>query len=176
MKIYKTKIKDCLVIAPKVFKDPRGFFYESFNVKKYKNLCGIDYNFVQDNHSRSSNNVLRGLHVQENNPQGKLVRVTYGKVYDVAVDLRKNSLTYGMWEAVILDNINQKQFWIPPGFAHGFYVMSDYVDFEYKCTSYYDPASEKTIMWNDLDLKIPWPCKNPILSEKDSHGIKLKDF
>lgn len=176
MKHYKTKLNDCLIIQPDIYEDDRGFFYESFNAQKYLEECGIKFEFVQDNHSRSKKNVLRGLHFQENNPQGKLVRVTSGKVFDVALDLRKHSSTYGMWDAVLLDDINKKQFWIPPGFAHGFYVISDYVDFEYKCTSYYDPKSEKTIIWNDPNLKINWPCSNPTLSEKDALGIKLSEY
>ena len=127
--------------------------------------------FVQDNHSRSTKGVLRGLHFQENNPQGKLVRVTNGSVYDVVVDLRNNSNTFGMWEAFNLSEDNKTQLWVPPGFAHGFQVISSEADFEYKCTQYYDPKDEKTLLWNDPDLGIKWPIENPILSDKDSDGI-----
>ena len=132
--------------------------------------------FVQDNHSRSSKGVLRGLHFQKTKPQGKLVRVVRGEVYDVAVDIRSGSPTYGQWEAVILSEENKTQFWVPPGFAHGFVVLSETADFEYKCTDYYDPSDEGSLLWNDPDLNIPWPIDNPKLSEKDANAPLLADL
>ena len=137
MRVIKTKIIDCVIIEPKVYDDDRGFFLETFQLSRYKDLAGISDLFVQDNHSRSSKNVLRGLHYQKTKPQGKLVRVVKGEVYDVAVDIRKDSPSYGQWEGVILSEENKKQLWVPPGFAHGFVVLSDIADFEYKCTDYY---------------------------------------
>ena len=153
MKVVKTNLKECLIIEPISFEDPRGFFLESFNIKKYKDI-GIHYDFVQDNHSCSKKNVLRGLHYQQNCPQGKLVRVVSGEVFDVAVDLRKRSETYGHYTSVVLSAENKKQFWIPPGFAHGFLVTSDYADFEYKCTEFYSPENEVTIRWDDPSINI----------------------
>ena len=176
MKIVKTSLSDCVIIEPKVYDDDRGFFLETFQVKRYAELANISLPFVQDNHSRSSKNVLRGLHFQKTKPQGKLVRVLSGKVYDVAVDLRKNSSTFGQWEAVILTEQNKKQFWIPPGFAHGFLVLSDFADFEYKCTDYYDPSDEGSLLWNDPSLNIPWPTTSPILSSKDSGALFIEDY
>ena len=132
--------------------------------------------FVQDNHSRSARGVLRGLHFQKTKPQGKLVRVVRGEVYDVAVDIRKGSATFGEWEGVILSEDNKKQFWVPPGFAHGFVVLSDTADFEYKCTDYYDPSDEGSILWSDPDLDIPWPIANPVLSTKDESAKRLVDL
>ena len=132
--------------------------------------------FVQDNHSRSSRDVLRGLHFQKTKPQGKLVRFVRGEVYDVAVDIRKGSATFGEWEGVILSEENKKQFWVPPGFAHGFVVLSDTADFEYKCTDYYDPSDEGSILWSDPDLDIPWPIANPVLSAKDESAKRLVDL
>lgn len=175
MKAKKTNLKECLIIEPDAFEDSRGFFLECFNTKKYSDI-GIACNFVQDNHSFSKNNVLRGLHYQHNIPQGKLVRVSSGEVYDVAVDVRKDSNTFGQYASVILSSKNKKQFWIPPGFAHGFLVLSDYADFEYKCSEFYSPENEVTIRWDDPTININWPCKNPILSEKDLSGIFLSDF
>ena len=153
MNVVETKLHDCVIIEPKVFGDERGFFVETFQAERYADLAGITLPFVQDNHSRSSNAVLRGLHYQKTKPQGKLVRVVRGEVYDVAVDMRKGSPTFGEWEAVVLSGENKKQFWVPPGFAHGFVVMSDTVDFEYKCTNYYNKASEDGILWNDKAFK-----------------------
>lgn len=176
MIITKTKLDDCLIIEPAVFEDSRGFFSEVFNKKNYKKNAGIEYEFVQDNYSRSKKNTLRGLHFQKNNPQGKLVRVVRGEVFDVAVDLRANSKNLGCWEGVILNETNKKQFWIPPGFAHGFLVLSEYADFEYKCTNYYYPNDEVTLMWNDPDVNIKWPCASPHLSEKDKNGSLLKNI
>lgn len=176
MNITKTNLKDCIIIEPKVFGDERGFFLESFQDKRYKELARIDFTFVQDNHSRSEKGVLRGLHLQKLKPQGKLVRVVRGEVFDVALDLRPNSRTFGMWHSVVLSEANNKQFWIPPGFAHGYLVLSDMADFEYKVTDYYDPEDEICIKWNDPSLNIPWPISDPRLSVKDSEGILVKDF
>tara|TARA_B110000908_G_C10157284_1_gene404247 strand:- start:111 stop:647 length:537 start_codon:yes stop_codon:yes gene_type:complete len=175
MKINETKLKGCLVLEPTVFEDERGFFLETFHASKYADNAGIKESFVQDNHSRSSKDVLRGLHLQRNQPQGKLVRVVKGEVFDVAVDLRSNSPTFGEWHAVVLSETNKKQFWVPSGFAHGFLVLSEYADLEYKCTTFYDPASEIAICWNDPTLKIAWPMKAPILSEKDRSAKKLNE-
>ena len=176
MNIVKTSLNDCVIIEPKVFGDERGFFLETFHRSRYANLAKIVLPFVQDNHSRSSKNVLRGLHFQKNKPQGKLVRVVTGEVYDVAVDIRKNSSTFGCWEGVILSGDNRKQFWIPPGFAHGFVVLSDVADFEYKCTDYYDPSDEGSILWCDPGLGINWPVEDPILSDKDLSATKFTDL
>lgn len=176
MNVIKTKIKDCVIIEPKIFGDNRGFFLETFQSERYAKLAQITLPFVQDNHSRSSKGVLRGLHFQQTKPQGKLVRVVRGQVYDVAVDIRQDSPTYGQWEAVILSEENKTQFWVPPGFAHGFVVLSETADFEYKCTDYYDPSDESSLLWNDPDLNIPWPIKNPRLSEKDANASLLSDL
>ena len=173
MNVIKTKLKDCVIIEPKVFGDERGFFLETFQTDRYADHAGITLPFVQDNHSRSSKGVLRGLHFQKTKPQGKLVRVVRGEVYDVAVDIRSGSATYGQWEAVILSEENKTQFWVPPGFAHGFVVLSETADFEYKCTDYYDPSDEGSLLWNDPDLNIPWPIDNPKLSEKDANAPLL---
>jgi dTDP-4-dehydrorhamnose 3,5-epimerase len=176
MNVIKTKLKDCVIIEPKVFGDERGFFLETFQADRYADHAGIILPFVQDNQSRSSRGVLRGLHFQKTRPQGKLVRVVRGEVYDVAVDVRQGSATYGQWEAVILSEENKTQFWVPPGFAHGFVVLSETADFEYKCTDYYDPSDEGSLLWNDPDLNIPWPIDNPILSDKDARASKLSDL
>lgn len=176
MKIIKTKLKGCVVIEPKVHGDSRGFFLETFQAKRYADKANITMPFLQDNYSQSSKGVLRGLHFQKNKPQGKLVSVLKGEVYDVALDIRKNSQTFGQWEAVILSENNKKQLWVPPGFAHGFLVLSDKADFQYKCTDYYDPSDEGCILWNDPDLNIPWPLANPKLSEKDLKGSILADL
>tara|TARA_Y100000992_G_C21239809_1_gene480133 strand:+ start:884 stop:1417 length:534 start_codon:yes stop_codon:yes gene_type:complete len=175
MKVTKTKLDSVLVIKPQTFEDKRGFFLESFNKDKYKN-AGIKLDFVQDNHSSSSRGVLRGLHFQKNKPQGKLVRVVRGEVFDVAVDLRQGSPTFGQWESIILSEKNKLQFWVPPGFAHGFVVISDIADFEYKCTDYYDPSDEGSLFWNDPHLNIPWPIDTPKLSEKDANAPLLADI
>jgi dTDP-4-dehydrorhamnose 3,5-epimerase len=166
MNIIKTKIKDLLIIEPKVFGDDRGFFYETFQAERYK-AAGIDADFVQDNRSRSSQGVLRGLHFQKTKPQGKLVTVTDGEVFDVAVDLRPGSETFGQHEAIMLTGQNKLQFCVPPGFAHGFCVLSETADFQYKCTDYYDPSDESGLLWNDPSLQIQWPLSNPLLSDKD---------
>ena len=176
MKIKKTKLDGCLIFEPKVFGDDRGFFLESYNLDRYEQYLGSNYNFVQDNHSRSSKGVLRGLHFQKTKPQGKLVRVVRGEVFDVAVDIRKNSTSFGKYESVILSEENKKQFWIPPGFAHGFLVLSDIADFEYKCTEYYDPEDECSIAWNDPDIDINWPKLDIVISEKDKKAIKLSSL
>lgn len=176
MNIIKTKLKDCVIIEPKVFRDERGFFLESYQMKKYSEKVGITSPFVQDNHSRSSKDVLRGLHFQKTKPQGKLVRVVRGEVYDVALDIRKHSPTFGQWEAVILSEENKTQFWIPPGFAHGFLVLSETADFEYKCTDFYDSSDEGSILWNDSDLNISWPVSDPKLSDKDANASKFSDL
>ena len=176
MKISHSKLKGCVIIEPRVFGDDRGFFLETFQAARYKQEACIDLPFVQDNHSRSARGVLRGLHFQKTKPQGKLVRVVRGEVYDVAVDIRKGSATFGEWEGVILSEENKKQFWVPPGFAHGFVVLSDTADFEYKCTDYYDPSDEGSILWSDPDLNIPWPIANPALSTKDESAKRLVDL
>ena len=176
MKISHSKLKGCVIIEPRVFGDDRGFFLETFQAARYKQEAGIDLPFVQDNHSRSARGVLRGLHFQKTKPQGKLVRVVRGEVYDVAVDIRKGSATFGEWEGVILSEDNKKQFWVPAGFAHGFVVLSDIADFEYKCTDYYDPSDEGCILWSDPDLNIPWPFSNPTLSIKDENANRLVDL
>ena len=168
------EIKDLLLINPRIFEDDRGLFYESFNERKYNEIFGSEINFVQDNISLSKKNVLRGLHFQKPPfAQGKLVTVLKGSVLDVAVDLRKNSVTYGKYEIVELSDKNKLQFWIPPGFAHGFCALEDDTIFSYKCSNYYSPEHEETIMWNDTELSIDWKIINPIVSEKDKIG---KDF
>jgi dTDP-4-dehydrorhamnose 3,5-epimerase len=176
MKISHSKLKGCVIIEPRIFGDDRGFFLETFQAVRYEQEAGIDLPFVQDNHSRSARGVLRGLHFQKTKPQGKLVRVVRGEVYDVAVDIRRGSATFGDWEGVILSEDNKKQFWVPPGFAHGFVVLSDTADFEYKCTDYYDPSDEGSILWSDPDLDIPWPITNPVLSTKDESAKRLVDL
>ena len=176
MNVIKTKLHDCVIIEPKVFGDERGFFLETFQAERYAAQAGITLPFVQDNHSRSSKAVLRGLHYQKIKPQGKLVRVVRGEVYDVAVDIRQDSPTFGQWEGVILSEENKRQFWVPPGFAHGFVVLSATADFEYKCTDYYDPSDEGSILWSDPDLDIPWPIANPVLSTKDKSAKRLVDL
>tara|TARA_X000000950_G_scaffold288894_1_gene408165 strand:+ start:16032 stop:16568 length:537 start_codon:yes stop_codon:yes gene_type:complete len=176
MKVIKSKLKDCLIIEPEVHRDNRGSFYETFHELKYRKLAGINFKFVQDNFSHSKKNVLRGLHFQKTKPQGKLVRVVKGEVFDVAVDIRQNSPTYGQWDSVILSENNLTQFWIPPGFAHGFLVLSDFADFEYKCTDFYDSSDEGSILWNDPKIDILWPSKNPIVSEKDLQANLFEDL
>ncbi len=176
MKIIKTDLNDCVIIEPNVFNDDRGFFLETFRASRYQELLGIKDVFVQDNHSRSNKSVLRGLHFQKNNPQGKLVRVSLGRVFDVVVDIRKSSKTYGKWMGLVLSEENKKQVWVPPGFAHGFLVLSDVADFVYKCTDYYDPNDEFTVLWNDPDIGIKWPSDNVILSEKDQNGLRFSEI
>lgn len=179
MNIIQTAISDVLLIEPTVFDDSRGFFIESWNERSFNKAVGRHVHFVQDNHSRSVKGVLRGLHYQRAQPQGKLVRVSWGRVFDVAVDLRRYSRTFGESVTTELSSDNQRQLWIPEGFAHGFLVISASADFLYKTTSYYHPESEKTVIWNDPELAIAWPIHlldgAPTLSEKDSNGLALKD-
>ena len=167
MNLTRTEIPELLIIEPRVFGDARGFFMESFNARSFRELTGLDVDFVQDNHSRSGRGVLRGLHYQLPQPQGKLVRVTAGRVFDVAVDVRKSSPTFGKWVGVELSGENHRQFWVPQGFAHGFVVLSETADFLYKTTDYYAPQFEHCIRWDDPALSIAWPVTDPILSEKD---------
>ncbi len=175
MKVTPTAIPDVLIIEPKVFGDERGFFFESFNQKAFNEATGLDVNFVQDNHSRSAKGVLRGLHYQVQQPQGKLVRVARGAVFDVAVDIRQGSATFGKWVGVELSEENHKQLWVPPGFAHGFLVLSDSADFLYKTTDYYAPQHERCLAWNDPDIGIEWALVgDPSLSSKDQFGVPLK--
>ena len=173
MKATRLAIPDVVLIEPKVFGDARGFFFESFNQKAFDEATGTNHQFVQDNHSRSAKGVLRGLHYQIQQPQGKLVRVVRGAVFDVAVDIRKSSPTFGRWVGAELSEDNQHQLWVPPGFAHGFLVLSDMADFLYKTTDYYAPQYERSILWNDSDLNIDWPIGEPILSNKDRQGLKF---
>ena len=176
MKVTPTSIPSVLIIEPRVFGDTRGFFFESFNQRAFNQATSLDVNFVQDNHSRSSKGVLRGLHYQIQQPQGKLVRVVRGSVFDVAVDLRKPSPTFGHWVGVELTEDSHRQLWIPPGFAHGFYVLSDSADFLYKTTDYYAPEFECSLIWNDPTIGIEWPLNTqPIISAKDAQGKKLAD-
>ena len=171
MQIIPTAIPDVLIIEPKVFGDARGFFYESFNQKTFESLTGLSVQFVQDNHSRSAQHVLRGLHYQIKQPQGKLVRVTAGEVLDVVVDIRKSSSTFGQWLGIVLSAENKRMLWVPPGFAHGFLVLSEYAEFLYKTTDYWAPEYERSILWNDPDLAIDWSLKGmPALSSKDAQG------
>ncbi|BAF99839.1 dTDP-4-dehydrorhamnose 3,5-epimerase [Microcystis aeruginosa] len=175
MKVIPTEIPDVLIIEPQVYGDDRGFFLESFNQKDFREKTGVNTTFVQDNHSMSLKNVLRGLHYQIPNPQGKLVRVVNGSVFDVAVDARQSSPTFGQWVGCILSAENKRIFWVPEGFAHGFLVLSDRAEFLYKTTNYYYPQYEKTILWNDADLGIDWPLETPpILSPKDQAGQPFK--
>ncbi|MBP2156291.1 MULTISPECIES: dTDP-4-dehydrorhamnose 3,5-epimerase [Erwinia] len=176
MKVTNTDLPGLKIIQPSVFGDPRGFFLETFERDRYQKMLEIDLDFVQDNHSRSSKSVLRGLHIQSQRPQGKLVRVVRGAVFDVAVDLRQGSATYGGWHGVLLSEDNHTQFWIPPGFAHGFLVLSDIADFEYKCTDYYFPEHEECLLWNDPEINITWPEDTPLLSLKDQNGQSLKGY
>jgi dTDP-4-dehydrorhamnose 3,5-epimerase len=174
MKVICCNIPDVLIIEPKVFGDERGFFFESFNQKRFEVLTGVKSHFVQDNHSRSAQHVLRGLHYQIRQPQGKLVRVTAGEVFDVCVDLRKHSETFGHSVAVMLSAQNHRQIWIPPGFAHGFLVVSSHAEFLYKTTDYYAPEHERSLLWNDPALGIDWPLTaEPLLSAKDKIGLPL---
>ena len=176
MKVTPTAIPEVLIIEPKVFGDARGFFYESFNQKVFNEATGLSLNFVQDNHSRSAQGVLRGLHYQIQQPQGKLVRVVRGAVFDVAVDIRKASPTFGKWVGVELSEDNHRQLWVPPGFAHGFVVLSESADFLYKTTDYYAPEFERCIAWNDPAIGIGWPYEGiPLLSGKDKEAKLLAE-
>lgn len=178
MKVISTELPEVLIIEPIVFGDSRGFFLESFNQKNFTQITGLDVNFVQDNHSRSAKGVLRGLHYQIGQPQGKLVRVVRGAVFDVAVDIRRSSVTFGRWIGVELSEDNYRQLWVPPGFAHGFYVLSESADFLYKTTDYYVPDLERGLAWNDSRLAIEWPIgsgTSPIVSAKDMRAATLAD-
>ncbi|MFO7552679.1 MAG: dTDP-4-dehydrorhamnose 3,5-epimerase [Haliea sp.] len=178
MTFEPTPLAGLYLLQPKVFGDERGFFLESWNAETFRQ-AGFDLDFVQDNHSRSARGILRGLHFQTEHPQGKLVRVTSGAVFDVAVDLRRSSATLGQWYGVELSAANHRMLWVPPGFAHGFYVLSEYADFQYKCTDYYHPASEVTLAWNDSAVDIAWPVPagaQPHLSAKDSAGLAWADL
>ena len=175
MQVIRTVIPEVLVIEPKVFGDDRGYFYESYNERELEKL-GLRAHFVQDNHSRSARNVLRGLHYQVLQVQGKLVRVTAGEIYDVAVDLRRSSPTFGKWAAVVLSAENRRMCWVPSGYAHGFLVTSDHAEVQYKTTDYWAPQHERCIIWNDRDIGIPWPLTGEhILSQKDREGLLLKE-
>jgi dTDP-4-dehydrorhamnose 3,5-epimerase len=176
MKIITTSIPDLIIIEPKVFGDERGFFMETYHADRYRDEAGLTADYVQDNHSRSSRGVLRGLHFQISKPQGKLIRCILGEIYDVVVDLRKGSTTYGQWEAITLSAENKHQFAVPAGFAHGFQVVSEIAEVEYKCTDFYDPGDEGGIAWNDPMLSIPWPVSDPILSAKDLSHPNLSDL
>ena len=174
MNVIKTAIPDVLIFEPKVFGDERGFFFESFNHKLFEEAVGYPVTFVQDNHSKSSKGVLRGLHYQlPPHAQGKLVRCVAGEVFDVAVDIRKSSPTFGQWVGVHLSGENKRQLWIPEGFAHGFVTLSDSAEFLYKATSYYSPANERSIIWNDSEINIDWDINQPIISEKDKLGMSF---
>jgi dTDP-4-dehydrorhamnose 3,5-epimerase len=177
MQVVPTAIPDLVIIEPKVFGDERGFFYESFNQRRFTELTGVTDSFVQDNHSKSARNVLRGLHYQIRQPQGKLVRVVAGEVLDIAVDLRKSSPNFGNWVGVNLSAENKKMLWIPKGFAHGFVVLSDSAEFLYKTTDYWAPEHERCIIWNDPDLAVDWQLGNstPLLSAKDQTGKRFRD-
>ena len=175
MKVIETALPGVLIIEPKVFGDHRGFFLETFQVDRYRE-AGITLPFVQDNHSRSQRGVLRGLHFQKTRPQGKLVSVSRGAVYDVAVDIDPASATYGKFVGVELNDENHRQLWIPPGYAHGFCVVSDVADFQYKCTDFYFPADEGGLIWNDPDVGIPWPIDAPQLSGKDLKNPRLREL
>lgn len=175
MRVIDTDLNEVKIVEPKLFGDHRGFFLETWNQQSYDD-AGITARFVQDNHSRSSKGVLRGLHYQIENPQGKLVRVSQGVVFDVAVDMRKSSKQFGQWTGVLLSEENNRQLWVPEGFAHGFVVLSETADFQYKCTNYYSPEHERTLMWNDASVGIEWPELEGAeikLSEKDTNGLLL---
>jgi dTDP-4-dehydrorhamnose 3,5-epimerase len=175
MKAVRTNIPDVVILEPRVFGDERGFFFESWNARDFGAAVGSDVRFMQDNHSRSKRGVLRGLHYQIIQPQGKLVRVARGRVFDVAVDLRKSSATFGRWVGVELSDDNHRQVWVPPGFAHGFLVLSDWADFLYKTTDYYAPQHERCLLWNDPDVAVDWPLQGePVLAAKDRAGLALR--
>ena len=175
MNVVPTAIPDVVILEPRVFGDERGFFLESWNARALRDVLGFDANFVQDNHSRSRRGVLRGLHHQIVQPQGKLVRVARGRVFDVAVDLRKSSATFGRWVGVELSDDNHRQVYVPPGFAHGFLVLSDWADFLYKTTDYYAPQHERCLIWNDPDVAVDWPLTcEPALAAKDRDGLALR--
>ena len=174
MRLINSSLPEVLIVEPRVFGDDRGYFYESYNERELEQL-GLRAHFVQDNHSRSARNVLRGLHYQITQAQGKLVRVTAGEIYDVAVDIRRSSPTFGKWATVVLSAENRWMCWVPPGYAHGFVITSDYAEVQYKTTDYWAPQHERCIIWNDPDLAISWPLQSePILSQKDRAGLPLR--
>ena len=176
MTVTPTSIPELVLIEPTVFGDDRGFFYESFNEREFLKKIKSDFRFVQDNHSRSAKGVLRGLHYQVHQPQGKLVRVIQGTIFDVAVDLRKSSPTFGTWKGIELSEKNRRQLWVPPGFAHGFLVVSDHAEVLYKTTDYYAPEYERTILWNDPTIDIKWPVEAEVkLSDKDHAGVPFAE-
>jgi dTDP-4-dehydrorhamnose 3,5-epimerase len=176
MMVFPTSIPDVLLLTPRVFGDDRGFFFESYNQNTLADVAGITAGFVQDNHSRSARNVLRGLHYQIRQPQGKLIRAIAGEIYDIGVDIRQSSPTFGRFVAQKLSAENKQMLWIPPGLTHGFLVLSEYAEVLYKTTDFYAPEHERTLLWNDPDLGIPWPLAgHPILSEKDKNGTPLKE-
>lgn len=175
MRVIETKLPGVLIIDPKVFGDARGFFTETFQAQRYRE-AGIEYDFVQDNHSRSQKGVLRGLHFQKSKPQGKLVSCSKGAVFDVAVDVDSTSATFGQYVDIELTEDNHRQFWVPPGYAHGFCVLTDTADLQYKCTDYYDPSDESGLIWNDRDVAIEWPIDQPLLSDKDARLPSLKEL
>ena len=179
MQVHRTELPDVLLLEPKVFGDARGFFFESYNQRAFAQAAGVSPGFVQDNHSRSMRGVLRGLHYQLNQPQGKLVRVTLGEVFDVAVDIRRSSPTFGRWFGANLSAENYRQMWVPAGFAHGYLVLSEHAEFLYKTTDFYAPEHERCIAWNDPALGIRWPLPEglaePVLSAKDRAGVRFRD-
>jgi dTDP-4-dehydrorhamnose 3,5-epimerase len=176
VKVERASIPDVLVLEPKIFGDARGTFYESYNRRSFAQATGLDVDFVQDNHSRSSRNVLRGLHYQVRQTQGKLIRVTAGEIWDVAVDLRRSSSRFGRWTSARLDSATPRLLWVPPGFAHGFLVLSEVAEVLYKTTDYYAPEHERTLLWNDAALGIPWPLTvEPVIAEKDRRGKPLAE-
>ena len=176
MNVVETALPGVLIIEPDVFGDERGFFLETFQVERYREAAGITLPFVQDNHSRSRRGVLRGLHAQQTRPQGKLVRVARGEVFDVAVDIDPGSATFGVWAGATLSDRNHRQFWVPPGYAHGFVVLSEEADFEYKCTDFYFPDDEIGLIWNDPHVGIDWPLAEPTLSQKDLKWPSLAEL
>jgi dTDP-4-dehydrorhamnose 3,5-epimerase len=175
VKFHATELPGVVRVEPQIFGDSRGFFLEFYQARKYAE-AGITASFVQDNHSSSMHGVLRGLHAQLEHPQGKLIRVIEGEIFDVAVDIRRGSPQFGRWAGATLSADNAQQLWVPPGFAHGFCVTSERAQVEYKCTDFYAPGDEFTIAWDDPDLAIPWPVDTPILSEKDRHGLRLREL
>tara|TARA_B100001750_G_C15393295_1_gene538615 strand:- start:90 stop:632 length:543 start_codon:yes stop_codon:yes gene_type:complete len=176
MEVKETPLEGIKIIKPSIFKDQRGFFFESYNKINYEKILGKNIFFVQDNHSKSKKNVLRGLHFQIKKPQGKLIRVLKGKIFDVAVDLRKDSKSFSNFYSIFLSEESKEQLWVPPGFAHGFLVMSEYAEVSYKTTDYWYPEYEKTLVWNDPNVSVDWPFNNPLLSEKDSNGLSLSEL
>ena len=176
MEFKEAPLEGIKIIKPSVFEDQRGFFFESYNRKEYKKILGKNISFVQDNQSKSKKNVLRGLHFQIKKPQGKLIRVLKGKILDVVVDLRKDSKSFSNSYSIFLTEESKEQLWVPPGFAHGFLVMSEYAEVSYKTTDYWYPEYEKTLVWNDPNVSVDWPINNPLLSEKDSNGLSLSEL